>query len=406
MANPLYRPHPWPWVQPSILSTAVEQERRQHNSWLDADLGDKSDDSDSDYVPSESSESSESSNDSDRDSSSGGHISEPELAIICTDAEEGWPSSPTPSVKALEEQEILARQIADLVMAEEDAATAYDPDKVVSLITQFYELLINMGHWPEGSLRYPPHTNPPIDEELAVQLGYAPAAISIMQQLPYLTSDINRVEYAIVARTRFADYTLERHQREGRRPYPYMYLDRCPDIDAWLLPFMLPSRDGWHVMLDTRLGVVRAYTTEGGPNKNTVEWLRHGKVADAEQAGAWRDEEEQASWTEYRRTPLVPAARYFSEIIDAYRSLSRLPIINPDHNDPKEEHHSSYPAWLANQEREEQDTLLTLYRECGWPLDWRRAEFVEKWEAQKKEIHARARRAMQENSGKRRRGDN
>jgi SPX domain protein involved in polyphosphate accumulation len=118
-------------------------------------------------------------------------------------------------------------------------------------------------------------------------------------------------------------------------------MDGCPPIDPWLLPLMLPNRDGWHVMLDTNLGVVRAYSTERTPPQNTVEWRRHGKVTDAER--------DQATWTEYRRAPLVPAVHYFSEFIYAYRSLSRLPVILPERNDPKETRYPIYPAWLANQ---------------------------------------------------------
>ncbi|KAF7361900.1 SWIM-type domain-containing protein [Mycena venus] len=403
MADPaprLYRPYPWPWIQPSILTTAVEEERRETNYWLDADLGkdDNPDDSDSEYVPSESSDGDASTSDSEDQmsaSTADEDISDSELTHIHTDAQAGWRSSPTPSMKVLEEEEKLARQIESLVKAEEDAAAAYNPDEVVSLITQLYELLVAMGHWPEGGIRYPPHTNPAVDEELAVQLGYAPAAVSLMHRLPYLTPEANGSDqFEIVARTRFADYTLERHLHEGRRPYPYLYLDGCPDIDPWLLPLMLPRRDGSNIMLDTRLGVVRAYNTEGGPQQDSIEYRRHGKVPDAER--------DQATWTEYRRTALVPAARYFSEIIYAYRSLSRLPILNPDRNDPKEERHPSWPAWLANQDQEEQDTLLALYRECGWPHEWRRAEFMDKWEVKKKEISARAREAMQQDSGKRR----
>lgn len=30
--------------------------------------------------------------------------------------------------------------------------------------------------------------------------------------------------------------------------------------------------------------------------------------------------------------------------------------------------------------------MLALYRECGWPDEWRRAEFVAKWDAQKEKI--------------------
>ncbi|KAJ7717532.1 hypothetical protein DFH07DRAFT_1068201 [Mycena maculata] len=232
-----------------------------------------------------------------------------------------------------------------------------------------------MGHWPEGSLRYPPHTDPPVNEALAAQVGYAPAVISLMKRLPYLDSEANFDDSKyIIGRTRWADYTSDADIAEGRHPYPYEYLRHCPDLDPWLLPLMLPRTDGWHVLLDTKLGVVRAYNTEGSQLlRNTVEWRRHGVIPAAEA--------HTLQWTEYRRAPLVPSARYFTELIDTYRSLDRLPIIDADRNDPKEKLYPSRSARHVNRRKEEQKMLLALYRECGWPNNWRRAEFISKWEA-------------------------
>ncbi|KAJ6588455.1 hypothetical protein B0H19DRAFT_1248115 [Mycena capillaripes] len=366
-----YRPYPWPWGHPGILTYNAElkarlqeEQRRQAGYWLDADLGEENDTddaSDSDYVPSEGSES-----DASSDSASETDISESEVAF--SDSRTTYkPSSPTPSLRALEEEQDLVPQIAELVKEEEAAAAAYDPDEVVYFI------------------RYPPHTDPPVDEQLAVQLGYDPAAIALMHRLPYLNLKINRDRdtYAIADRTSLADYTWENHLKEGRRPYPHP--DGCTDIDNWLLPLTIPGRDGWNVMLDTRLGAIRAYCTWNSPPSETVESRRHDELSfdDALQKGVW---------TEYRRAPLVPAARYFKDLIYAYRSLSRLPVIKPDHNDPNEEHYRplSYPRWIANQEREEQETLLALYRECGWPDEWRRSDFLAIWKIKKEEIDARA----------------
>ncbi|KAJ7474030.1 hypothetical protein FB451DRAFT_283755 [Mycena latifolia] len=376
-----YKPYPWPWGQPSVLTPEVEPV----DSWLDADLGE--DDSGSDYAPS-SSEDAES--DDSSDSGSEHSLDDSELADIGADAATGWPSSPTPSQKEIEEREDLARQIAELVKAEQDAAAAYDPDAVAALVTELYELLVTMGHWSEGSIQYPPHTAPSLNEALAAELGYAPSAISLMQKLPYVRSESGRGEDGyLIARTQLANYTHEDDLREGRHPYPYQYLPGCPDLDPWLLPLALPNRDGWNIMFDTRLGVVRANCTERSPPKDTVEWRRHGEIPD----GDW----DRATWTEYRRTPLVPAPRYLSEVIYAYRSLARLPLINADRSDPRqklEDYHPSYPKWLLNQEREEKEGLLALYRECGWPDNWRRSEFIAKWEATEKEIKTRARQAM------------
>ncbi|KAJ7019895.1 hypothetical protein C8F04DRAFT_325644 [Mycena alexandri] len=311
------KPCPWPWQQPSIL-TAVEDERRPVNSWLDVDLG-KGDDSDSsDYDPAKGSGSDcESTNDSDEAMDDSSSLSESEIGYVVTAGNTGWPPrSPTESEKARDKMDDLILSIPQLLEAESAAAAAYNPDEIVSLITQFYELLIAMGHWPEGSLRYAPHTNPPVNEGLAVQLGYAPAVISLMKRLPYLSSEANQRHCnPILARTVLADYTRDVDLKEGRRPYPYMYDENCPNLDPWLLLWVLPGRDGSHVILDTTLGAIRAYCVDGFiMREDTVEWQRHGKVH-------W----EEAALTEYRRAPFVLAAGYFTELIYAYRSLSRLP---------------------------------------------------------------------------------
>ncbi|KAJ7139477.1 hypothetical protein C8R44DRAFT_764580 [Mycena epipterygia] len=278
-----YQRYPWPWGQPSILTSRAEEERRQANSWLDADW--EEDGSGSDYVPSDSeSTGSNATSDSGATSdSSRQDISDSEQADIDADAKAGWPSSPTPSQKKVDQREDLARRVAELVKAEQDAAAAYNPDEVVSLLTQLYELFIAMGHWPEGSLRYPPHADPSVNEQLAQQLGYAPAAVSLMRQLPYLTWKANR-DTEIIARTRFADYTREDDLKEGRHPTPYQYLDGCPDLDPWLLPLVLPNNGGWNIMLDTNLGIIRAYNNDASPPQNTIEWRRH----DAHRLSLWR----------------------------------------------------------------------------------------------------------------------
>ncbi|KAJ7081689.1 hypothetical protein C8R43DRAFT_1052591 [Mycena crocata] len=299
------QPYPWPWGQPSILITNKEEERRRANYWLDAKL------------ESDTESSSSGSNDS-ADSEGIPELSWRQSARCKIRLARGL-DQPTPSEKEFDQKEDQARQL--------DAVAVYNPDLFVSLVTQLYELLIDME-----------------------ELGYDAAVIS-MQRLP------------------------------KARPYPYQYLDGCPDLDAWMLPLTLPNRDGWHIMLDTRLGVVRAYCADAFiPDFETAEFRRQGVVADFDE---W---EMCGRWTEYRRAPLVPAAVYFSEIIDAYRSLKRLPMVEPYLSDPNEPH----PAPEERRRgREEKMTLLNLYRECGWPDQWQRAEFVAKWEASKEEIRAR-----------------
>ncbi|KAJ7473999.1 hypothetical protein FB451DRAFT_1367044 [Mycena latifolia] len=344
---PQPKPYPWPWRQPSILDSTVEENQRPANSWLDADLEEHDDDtSDSDYALSESSESGDS--DKTSDSAPEESISDSELADIVADAEIGWPSWPTQAQQETEEREDFARRITELVKAEQKAAADYDPDEVVALVTELYELLVTMGQWPEGSLLYAPHTAPPVNEALAAKLGYDSAVISLMQKLPYVGPEANRYEDTpLISRTKLADYTREDDLREGRRPYPYRCYPDCPDLDPWLLPLALPGRDGWNVILDTRLGAVRAYETDGFPPEDTIEFRRHGEVPDGDA------ERERATWTEYRRAPLVPAARYLSEVIYAYRSLARLPVIAAERSAHAEKYTypQNYPMWIIQEVR-------------------------------------------------------
>ncbi|KAJ6627018.1 hypothetical protein B0H10DRAFT_1941602 [Mycena sp. CBHHK59/15] len=382
-----HRYYPWPWGQPDLLTAQAriaEEERLRASYWIDTDYSrsENSSDDGSDYTPSEDSETDEQSEVSDNAQQDSEGLDEMELTDLREDAVSGWPPSPTPSEKQRAENEDLARQVAELVRAEQDASAAYNPGEIVSLITQFYELMVTMGHWPEGSIRYAPHTNPPVNSDLATQLGYSPAVISLMQKLPYLVSLCNQQKHYIIARTRFANYTGEKDLKEGRHPYPYLYTDGCPDLDPWLLPLTLPNRDGWNVILDTNIGVIRAYCTERSPSHQSIEWRRHGEVN--------TEAEEAAQWTEYRRAPLVPAARYLTEVIDAYRSLERLPIIDPDKSDRKKETHPGY-RFVTNETREEWAALMGLYQECGWPDHWQREVFLRRWDIKKQEIIERAR---------------
>ncbi|KAJ7691306.1 hypothetical protein B0H17DRAFT_1201161 [Mycena rosella] len=324
---------------------AAEEPDHPQNSWLDKDLGEElKDDSDADYAHSEGSGSIETS--------------------IGAAAAVGWPSWRTLSQGKIEEREDLPRQIAELVKAEQAAAATYDPDVVVALVTELYELFVITEHLPEGSIQYPPHTKPSVNEALAGELGYNPSVISLMQKLPYVGTEGNRAG-CIIPCTSFAGYTLDEDLIEGRCPYPYHKYDSCPDLDSWMLPLALPNFEGWNIILDTRLGVIRAYSTERSrAQKHTVEWRRHGEVLYTE----W----DRVRWTEYRRARLVPAAQYLSEVIYAYRSLAKVAGM-----------------WMDTTAREYREDWLDVYRQCGWPDEWRRAEFLANWAARLEEIEER-----------------
>ncbi|GAB7349782.1 hypothetical protein MBLNU459_g0501t1 [Dothideomycetes sp. NU459] len=331
----LLRSFGWPVIQANIVKTKASRLRQQGNWFIDEDYHES--ESDSTFAPSGSSE------DSDMEDTSTKW-----KWMSRRDAATGWPKRPTST-------EILDQEVAELIREEEKAAADYDPDELVALVAAFYELMVRMAHWPEGSIDYPPHNISQVNTKLGAELGYDAAAVELMQN------------------TTFADYRNEGDMREGRRPYPYYWLDGCPDMDAWMLPPTKPSRDGYLIILDTRLGVIRAYNTTSGTPHRTVESRRCPEYDE-------HNFNKAMEWHDYRWAPLVPAAEYWRTMCDAYSSLERLPIMDPDCNDPEYKQPASP---MSKQTKETQQTLLRLYPERGWPENWRRDEFMQKCNAEK-----------------------
>jgi hypothetical protein len=74
-----------------------------------------------------------------------------------------------------------------------------------------------------------------------------------------------------------------------------------------------------------------------GPPEQSIEFKRHGK--------------EEGGPLEYHRTPLVPAAKYIRTLIDCYRLLDRVPMMNAYHSDPdfaKDKHRESLNWYYEN----------------------------------------------------------
>lgn len=197
-------------------------------------------------------------------------ISDSEISDIKHDGESGWPLH-------IAEQGIPERpegegrfiadaqfQLDNLDLDFEMAVCQgqYNPDEVIRLVSSFYELMIEMAHgeWKPGCISYAPHINPPINLELAHELGYSESALYIIQRLPYIKDrDLNKRESRVIHGTRFMVYTddedliVGKHSPRGPNSY-FGFLD----IDPWLVPLAYPdlnSGDGYVIMLDTKIGM-------------------------------------------------------------------------------------------------------------------------------------------------------
>nr|GAT53550.1 predicted protein [Mycena chlorophos] len=373
------KPHPWPWAPPDPLYPRPESPPSVPfgNIWLNHDWDEA--DSSSDYAPSEtSSESTEDSDDEDLEEEELNALRE-ERGLVWNVVNSNWRGNEWAA-----QREDLPQRIARLVESERQSTAAYDPTEVARLVTEFYMLLVEMGHWEASEIRFPPHLDPPVNTQLAKQLGLEAGVIELMQRLPYLRRTVARDEARhVLARTHLADYTVEEDLRESRRRHTYARGD-VPPLEPWILPLTLAGRDGWHLMLDTKIGAVRAFSTDGyGVNPDNVEYVRHPYIA---------PEDDDVAWTQYKRVPAVPAADYFRQLTSAYRSLERLPLVDADDNDPHtyrpshRDWHNMPPATrnqlqLYDSQYGRKPTLLALYKEYGWPDAeiWRRSEFLVRW---------------------------
>lgn len=72
----------------------------------------------------------------------------------------------------------------------------YDQQEIVTLITQYYELLAKMRYFPTSYIKYAPH-DPPIDVDLAKSFDLEPQAIELLQALPYIEGYSNEDEFIL-----------------------------------------------------------------------------------------------------------------------------------------------------------------------------------------------------------------
>lgn len=293
MPKPPLSPAQWPFEQPGVLLAikqldhAIEQERlKTSTSIRDVSFQDFEDD-EIDYSPSEGSvdeEDEELEDDSSRDSLEPMDldIGKDELQDLARDMEEnGWPSSPTPSGKERAKEKELEGQLEILDAAEKEAAAAYNPDEVVALLTEFYELLVEIAHWPLGVVQKAPHTDSTVNIELGKELGYDETVLELMEKLPYARDEANQNQNRIIPDSFFYNYTKERDLKRAQKHVGYDKYEA--PIDSWILPIAGPSnRDGWSVVLDTRLGV--SPLGDGKCRGELIEYRGHSSLQSDERA--------------------------------------------------------------------------------------------------------------------------
>ena len=131
--------------------------------------------------------------------------------------------------------------------------TTFNAREIASLVTEFYELLSQMGQFPPATIKYPPHLHPPINVKFAKSLGMAPQVVDLIQKLPYVESN-GRIW---LFEGLFADFREDEDLESSRDPFGVnpdgwsYYSERGPYMRPWQVALNAVGYHGAVLLLDT-----------------------------------------------------------------------------------------------------------------------------------------------------------
>lgn len=83
----------------------------------------------------------------------------------------------------------IAKTYTTMTETYEDLKNPGSVEEVGELMTEFYELLAEMGYYELEKIDRAPHTDPSINRTYAEELGFSPKAIEMLEMLPYLNNE-------------------------------------------------------------------------------------------------------------------------------------------------------------------------------------------------------------------------
>jgi hypothetical protein len=151
---------------------------------------------------------------------------------------------------------VTPADIAEVERRKSQCQALFNVDEFITALTDFYQLLITMGFWPQDSVSVPAqNSSASINVDLARELGYSQSCIDLMQRLPYPGDRVvyNR-KLRLLEDTFILDLRNEEALREGRHPEGTDF-DESPNVEGWILSLMsMSSQEGSVVLLDVKIG--------------------------------------------------------------------------------------------------------------------------------------------------------
>ncbi|PMD19289.1 hypothetical protein NA56DRAFT_207241 [Hyaloscypha hepaticicola] len=250
----------------------------------------------------------------------------------------------------------------------------YNDEIIVSLINEFYSLLVSLDYLRPSQIIYPPPgTGHNINKKLCNSLNIDVAVIELMKRTRYVDGPYEDVQKLEGFNEEASAYGC--HLFPGPRGYSFLRGDdivesRDPEndgVEGVRLNYLLSHdvalshclRGGMILVLDTKANTVRVLENNSGPDTE-------GTVLE-------RPEEP----SHYRNCHPQDAPSYFRYLIEKVRSLELIP------SGPSRWHKGFYGYNMGHEDRDQMKKILI--EEYGWPDNFRQ----EAWARDAKEIWER-----------------
>ncbi|TGO50866.1 hypothetical protein BCON_0174g00120 [Botryotinia convoluta] len=228
----------------------------------------------------------------------------------------------------------------------------YDQQEIVTLITQYYELLAKMRDFPASYIKYAPY-DPPIDVDLAKSFDLEPQVIELLQALPYIEGYSNEDEFILGGS--FADMRDLEVLMQSRDPG---FASPEGGFDDENGEYMRP----WEICINEcgNHGTMMFLDTRNGESHITMEGQDSGHSEDSgvyNFPGVLRSRNRNS----HDHLPSRHARELFEDFTNRLLKLQWIP--------------SSEDRRMLSEWDEEYEDLRLLFRTYGWPHNFNHTSF-------------------------------
>ncbi|TGO21917.1 hypothetical protein BPAE_0193g00030 [Botrytis paeoniae] len=226
----------------------------------------------------------------------------------------------------------------------------YAQQEIVTLITQYYELLAKMRYFPASYIKYAPH-DPPIDVDLAKSFDLEPQVIELLQALPYIEGYRNEDELILggsFADMRDLEVLMQSRDPGFASPEGGFDDENGEYMRPWEICINECGNHGTMMFLDTRNGHITMEGQDSGDSEDPGVYNFSGGLRSRNR-------------NSHEHLPSRHARELFEDFTNRLLKLHWIP--------------SSEDRRMLSEWDEEYEDLRLLFRTYGWPHNFNHTSF-------------------------------